>query len=82
MNRWVALDNNLRVIGMGVTKNEFTHLCLRSLGVGGAILWVQSGQRYCAIPSWRGVEYGAHVDTFEHGPIRKSKANFMEGWVD
>lgn len=72
--RWVCLDSNNRIVACGITtqgKFDMLRMNLTSLS---AADWIEGGQRYCEVWTFKGVGHGVHIDEISHGYIRCSKA--------
>lgn len=71
--RWACLDNNDRIIACGITtrgKFDMLRMNLTSLS---AADWIEGGQKYCEVWTFKDISYGMRIDKIAHGHIRRSK---------
>lgn len=71
--RWVCLDERNRIIAFGITQGRFDQRRM-NFSCADFAAWILSGQKYTEVNAFYGLTYGQHISTFEHGPIRRSRA--------
>lgn len=71
--RWACLDSEDRIIACGIADGKFNMLCMSFTSLSVAD-WIEGGQKYCQVWTFKSVNYGMHINEVSHGRIRRSRA--------